>query len=228
MHAITAIYGAVLFVLLTPGLILRIPSKGLLLHASIVHAIVFIILFYLISKLVYQYSANRESFGNIIRENFIISMPSSFTDKLKVENRPVVTFEGVYKLSDFPQDFQDAYEKYKWNACGRNIDCNTFNCNQLTQTYNLLPFNTGCVYFVLSGPTEPKNEELKGQKGFDIFQNTNNYDFNKNILISMNVVSRVEPTNMIPDGLVAFYSSEQKDCKINQPVMESFTNYRLN
>ena len=64
MHAITAIYGAVLFVLLTPGLILRIPSKGSLLTASIVHAIVFGILFYLISKLVYQYWGNRESFYN--------------------------------------------------------------------------------------------------------------------------------------------------------------------
>ena len=41
MHVITALYGAVLFLLLTPGLVLRIPSKGPLLHASIVHAIVF-------------------------------------------------------------------------------------------------------------------------------------------------------------------------------------------
>jgi hypothetical protein len=70
MHAITAVYGAILFVLLTPGLILRIPQKGSLLTASIVHAIVFAIVFYLISKLVYQYSANKkitESFKNNIR-----------------------------------------------------------------------------------------------------------------------------------------------------------------
>ena len=37
MHAITALYGAILFVLLTPGLVLRIPLKGPLLTASIVH-----------------------------------------------------------------------------------------------------------------------------------------------------------------------------------------------
>jgi len=216
MCAMTAaIIGAVLFVLLTPGLLLRIPSKGSLLTASVVHAIVFAVVFYLISKLVYQYSANRESFDNMVRENLTISMPSSVTDKLKVENKPVVKFEGVYKLSDFPQDFQNAYQQYKWNVCGHNINCDTVNCNTLTQTYNLLPFNTGCVYFVLSGPTEPPNEELKGKKGFDIFQNTRKYDFNKNILIGMNVISRVEPTNIIPDGMVAFYSSEQKDCQIN-------------
>jgi hypothetical protein len=57
-----AIIGAVLFVLLTPDLILRIPSKGPLLNALVVHAVVFGILFYVICKLVYQYSANRESF----------------------------------------------------------------------------------------------------------------------------------------------------------------------
>ena len=201
---------------------MRIPPKGPLLHASVVHAIVFAILFYVISKLVYQYSANRESFDNMIRENLqTISMPSSVTDKLKVENRPVVKFEGLYKLSDFTQDFQDAYKKYKWNVCGHNIDCNTVNCNELTQTYNLLPFNTGCVYFVLSGPSEPTNEELKGKKGFDIFQNTNNYDFDKNILNGMKVISKVEPTNTIPNGLVAFYSSEQEDCKISSSLDKS-------
>jgi hypothetical protein len=217
-----AIIGTVLFVLLTPGLLLRIPSKGPLLHASVVHAIVFAILFYVISKLVYQYSANRESFDNMIRENLqTISMPSSVTDQLKVENRPVVTFEGVYELSNFPQDFQDAYQKYKWNICGHNIDCNTINCNTLTQTYNLLPFNTGCVYFVLSGPTEPTNEELKGKTGFDIFQNTNNYDFDKNILNGMKVISKVEPIDKIGEGLVAFYSSKQKDCKINSSLDKS-------
>ena len=55
MQAITSLYAAILFVLLTPGLILRIPSKGSLLTASIVHAIVFGVLLYFISKLVYQY-----------------------------------------------------------------------------------------------------------------------------------------------------------------------------
>ena len=61
---IYAIIGAVLFVLLTPGLLLRIPSKGSLLIASVVHAIVFGIVFYIIAKLVYQRWSNVESFGN--------------------------------------------------------------------------------------------------------------------------------------------------------------------
>jgi hypothetical protein len=80
MHAITAIYGAVLLVLLTPGLLLRIPSKGPLLTASIVHAIVFAILFYLISKLVYQYSSNRESFKSLPKKPTISLPPNSYSD----------------------------------------------------------------------------------------------------------------------------------------------------
>ena len=64
MNAITSLYAAILFVLLTPGLILRIPSKGSLLTASIVHAIVFGVLLYFISKLVHQYKYGMESFEN--------------------------------------------------------------------------------------------------------------------------------------------------------------------
>lgn len=62
MHAIMlAIIGAILFVLLTPGLILRIPPKASLLTASIVHAVVFGILFYLVTKITYQHY-NTENF----------------------------------------------------------------------------------------------------------------------------------------------------------------------
>jgi hypothetical protein len=62
MHAITALYAAILFVLLTPGVILRIPQKGPLLYASIVHAIIFGILLYFISKIVHQYNYRIEKF----------------------------------------------------------------------------------------------------------------------------------------------------------------------
>lgn len=63
MHEITAIYGAILFVLLTPGLIVRIPSKGPLLHATIVHGILFAILYYLISKIHYSNNYTSEHFS---------------------------------------------------------------------------------------------------------------------------------------------------------------------
>lgn len=49
-----ALSGALLFLILTPGVLLRIPQKGSVLTVAVVHAIVFGILLYFISKAVYQ------------------------------------------------------------------------------------------------------------------------------------------------------------------------------
>jgi len=67
MHEIIAICGGILFILLTPGLLLRIPQKESLLISSIVHSIIFAILFYLISRIidVYSKSDDEESFKNM-------------------------------------------------------------------------------------------------------------------------------------------------------------------
>ena len=57
------ISGAILFLILTPGVLLRISEKGLLLNTAIVHAVVFgILINYFISKIIYQYSS--ENFYN--------------------------------------------------------------------------------------------------------------------------------------------------------------------
>lgn len=64
MCVIIAISGAILFILLTPGLLLRVPSKGSLLTASIIHSIVFAILFYFITMFVYSNYNKIESFKN--------------------------------------------------------------------------------------------------------------------------------------------------------------------
>jgi uncharacterized membrane protein YvbJ len=71
MHAIIALYAAVLFVLLTPGVILRIPQKGSLLYASILHAIIFGILLYFISKIVHQNSRKVESFQGFTSKSIL-------------------------------------------------------------------------------------------------------------------------------------------------------------
>lgn len=69
MCVMIAISGAILFVLLTPGLLLRIPPKGPLLTAAIVHAIVFAILFYFIGIFIYSYYDKMESFKNYKNTN---------------------------------------------------------------------------------------------------------------------------------------------------------------
>jgi len=48
------LYVAALFVLLTPGVLLRIPPKGSLLTVAIVHGLVFALIYHLSHKAVYR------------------------------------------------------------------------------------------------------------------------------------------------------------------------------
>jgi hypothetical protein len=64
MHEIIALFAIILFVLLTPGVLLRLPQKGPIIYSAIVHGIIFVILLYLISKISYQYLYRVESFEN--------------------------------------------------------------------------------------------------------------------------------------------------------------------
>jgi len=59
-----ALSGALLFLILTPGVLLRIPQKGSVLTVAFVHSIIFGILLYFISKAVYQ-SYNKERFEDL-------------------------------------------------------------------------------------------------------------------------------------------------------------------
>jgi hypothetical protein len=58
MNLIMSLYVALLFVLLTPGVLLRLPPKGPLLTAAIVHGLVFALVFYFTRKLVYRLSVD--------------------------------------------------------------------------------------------------------------------------------------------------------------------------
>jgi hypothetical protein len=58
MNLITSLYVALLFVLLTPGVLLRLPPKGPLLTAAIVHGLVFALVFHFTRKMVYRLSVD--------------------------------------------------------------------------------------------------------------------------------------------------------------------------
>jgi hypothetical protein len=49
-----SVFVAFLFVLLTPGILIRLPPRGSLLSAAMVHGIVFAILFYLTHQFVWK------------------------------------------------------------------------------------------------------------------------------------------------------------------------------
>jgi len=57
MHSIVVtLYIALLFVLLTPGVLLRLPPKGSLLTVAIVHGLVFALVFHFTHRVVYRMS----------------------------------------------------------------------------------------------------------------------------------------------------------------------------
>jgi len=58
MNLIMGLYVALLFVALTPGVLLRLPPKGSLLTAAIVHGLVFALVFCFTYKMVYRLSVD--------------------------------------------------------------------------------------------------------------------------------------------------------------------------
>ena len=58
MNLSMTLYVALLFVLLTPGVLLRLPPKGSLLTAAIVHGLVFALIFHCTCKMVYRLSVD--------------------------------------------------------------------------------------------------------------------------------------------------------------------------
>ena len=58
-----SVYVALLFVLLTPGVLLRLPPRGSLLTAALVHGIVFAVVFHFSHKFIWKVAyGGRESF----------------------------------------------------------------------------------------------------------------------------------------------------------------------
>jgi hypothetical protein len=56
MNLICTLYVALLFVLLTPGVLLRLPPKGSLLTVAIVHGLVFALVYHFTHKMVLRLS----------------------------------------------------------------------------------------------------------------------------------------------------------------------------
>jgi hypothetical protein len=63
-HVSTFLFTAVLFYVLTPGILLSLPPKGSKMMVAATHALVFAVVFQLTHKMVLQMSKNFEGFQN--------------------------------------------------------------------------------------------------------------------------------------------------------------------
>jgi hypothetical protein len=62
MSLVVSLYAAVLFFLLTPAILLRLPPKGNKFTVAAVHALVFAVIFHFTHKLVWRLGASLEGF----------------------------------------------------------------------------------------------------------------------------------------------------------------------
>jgi len=83
MNFLMLAYVALLFVLLTPGVLLRLPSKGTLLTVAIVHGIVFALVFHFTHRHVYRLTSNEGFEGEAALASLAASLPPGTADALK-------------------------------------------------------------------------------------------------------------------------------------------------
>jgi hypothetical protein len=69
---VTSVFAALLFIALTPGVLLRLPPKGGKWTVLIVHALVFFVIYYLAHGLVYKYfnPSMRQGFDTMKKVTF--------------------------------------------------------------------------------------------------------------------------------------------------------------
>ena len=117
MCVAVAISGAILFLILTPGVLLRIPEKGPLLNAAIVHAVVFGILFYFVSKIIYQYT-------------YVEDFQKQTCNKMTLLEDEVIKIRNIPKFKPFTNEQNIEILKIKVNAILRNLNI----CNNAQET----------------------------------------------------------------------------------------------
>jgi hypothetical protein len=75
MSLVVTIYAAILFFLLTPAILVRLPPSGSKWTVAAVHAVVFALIFHFTHKLVWRLGASLEGFDDIT--SVPISTPKS-------------------------------------------------------------------------------------------------------------------------------------------------------
>jgi hypothetical protein len=88
MNFTFTLFVALLFVVLSPGVLLSLPPKGSLLTKVLVHSVVFAVVFYLTAPMAWQVSTSVEGFrpppsssGTLMTPNTSLVVPMDLSDK---------------------------------------------------------------------------------------------------------------------------------------------------
>lgn len=87
MSLAVSVYAALLFFVLTPGILLRLPNKGSKFVVALVHAVVFGFLFWLTHKFVWRFTHRFEGMEGIkLNEKFTESDENNEKEKKQSES----------------------------------------------------------------------------------------------------------------------------------------------
>ena len=70
MNLYMALYLVFLFIVLSPGILLRIPPKGSKIVVAVVHGLVFAFVYYLTHKIVWRATSGEEGFSQFFASMF--------------------------------------------------------------------------------------------------------------------------------------------------------------
>jgi hypothetical protein len=138
-------------------------------------------------------------------------------------------FYGIYKLSDFPADFQAGFaiketnEKggNRWNPCKNHEIC-IGEAHMVAKSVMGL-YDTGCVFFAVAPAEKPLENGKPSCEVFANFNNDNEYKFDSSVLKGLTAVS-TEETRALEKGEIAFYGNTAVDCSESQTSTNAAAN----
>lgn len=108
MNFTFTLFVALLFGVLSPGVLLSLPSKGSLLTKVLVHSVVFAVVFYLTAPMAWQLSTSVEGFrpppsssGTVMTPNTSVVVPMDGSDRV-FSTDPNRSQTGVKKSGPMP------------------------------------------------------------------------------------------------------------------------------
>ena len=115
---VTSVFAALLFIALTPGVLLRLPPKGSKQTVLLVHTFVFFIIYYLLHGMIYRFfNPMRQGFSGAKKVSF--SNTTDVKEPFKAANQPKAVVSNS-KSSSTASGKQHAAPPKKQNAAPAN------------------------------------------------------------------------------------------------------------
>ena len=126
MNVYMSLYLALLFVVLTPGILLTIPRKGPKLTVAVVHGLVFALVYYFTHNFVWQLTAGMEGFSAVIQvANNTAADRAAAAAALAAEKQRIAAANAAAAAKAAANNCADGLTSCGRFCCRSNQKCNT-------------------------------------------------------------------------------------------------------